>query len=353
MGSVDLKQFTVKPDDTLASAFAAMTGNGRGLVAVVNRGRLVGSLTDGAVRRAAIADPRLEGAVGAVMSKRPVTCPPGLKDKEALALLRLHRVRTALEVDGGRLVGMRSLQDVGGAGGPAPMAVLMVGGRGERLRPLTDKVPKPLLRVGGSSIVERMIICLASAGVSDVVLAVNYLSEQFQEQMGDGSDLGVRLTYLAEPKPLGTAGSLSLLPDPPSGPVFVGNGDQITTMDLQALFDFHWHQAAATTIVGVEHWTHINYGVLETAGHHLLNIDEKPSRRDLVSAGMYVLAPEALRLLQPGQVASMPDLVSSVVNEGQPVVVFPIIEPERWDDIGTPEEFEKVLIHFATGEVGS
>lgn len=353
MASDDLKALTVKPDASVRAAFEAMTGNGRGLVAVVNRGRVVGSLTDGAIRRAALSDASLAGPASAVMSVSPVTCAPGLADKEVLALLRLHRIRTVLELEGGRLAGMRSLSDVGGAAGPAPLAVLMVGGRGERLRPLTEKVPKPLLRVGGRSIVERMILALADAGVTEVVLAVNYLAEQFEEQLADGSSLGVKIAYLAEPKPLGTAGSLSLLPSPPHGPVFVGNGDQITTMDLQALFDFHWHQAAAATIVGVEHWTHINYGVLETAGHHLLRIDEKPSRRDLVSAGMYVLAPEALRLLQPGKAAGMPDLVASVVGEGQPVGVFPIIDPERWDDIGTPEEFEKVLMHFATGEAGT
>jgi dTDP-glucose pyrophosphorylase len=353
MATGELKQHTVSPAASVREAFDRLSGSRRGVVAVVNRGKLVGSVTDGTIRRAALADPRLEGPVGEVMSARPVTCEAGTKAADVLALLRLHRARTAIEVDAGKVVGLRSLHEVGGAGGPSPMAVLMVGGRGERLRPLTDKVPKPLLRVGGQSIVERMIRCLVDAGVTRIVLAVNYLAEQFEEQLGDGSALGAQITYQTEDKPLGTAGALSLLEEAPEGPVFVGNGDQITTMDLQALFDFHWHQASAATIVGVEHWTHISYGVLETAGHHLLRIDEKPSRRDLVSAGMYVLAPEALRLLDHGQPAGMPDLVASVVSEGQPVGVFPIIDPERWDDIGTPEEFEKVLLHFATGEVDS
>lgn len=348
--SNELKSLTVKPDDSIRSAFDALSEGDRGLVAVANRGRLVGAVTDGAVRRWAIEHPTLDGSVAQVMTHRPVVCTPGAKKAQVLELLRLHRARTAIEVDGNKAVGFRSLQDLGAGAAPVPSAVLMVGGRGERLRPLTDKVPKPLLRVGGQSIIERMVRCLVAVGVTDVTLAVNYLAEQFEEQLGDGSALGAKISYVQESQPLGTAGALSLLPELPEGPLFVGNGDQITTMDLRALFDFHWHQAAAATIVGVEHWTHIAYGVLETAGHHLRRIDEKPSRRDLVSAGMYVLAPEALRLLEAGQATGMPDLVASVVAEGQSVSVFPIIEPERWDDIGTPEEFEKVLMHFATGE---
>src|SRR5438445_3187283 len=224
----------------------------------------------------------------------------------------------------------------------------MVGGRGQRLRPLTDKVPKPLLRIGGTTIVERIIAGLVRAGVEDVYLTVNYKAEAFEARLGSGERLGVRLRYVRERKPLGTAGALSLLPDRPEGPILVTNGDLVTTLDFRALLDFHWHHAGAITVTGVEHLSEIPYGVLRTAEHHLLGIDEKPERSDLVSAGMYVLDPDVLRFVPDDTPFGMPDLIDAVVAEGLPVHVFPILE--GWFDIGSPEEFERVLVAFATGE---
>jgi NDP-sugar pyrophosphorylase family protein len=226
----------------------------------------------------------------------------------------------------------------------------MVGGRGERLRPYTDKVPKPLLKVGGVPIVERIIGALAEAGVEEVYLAVNYKSEAFEEHLGDGKRLGVHLTYVRERKPLSTAGALSLLPSAPDVPLLVTNGDLVTTIDFARLFDFHWHHAGAITVCGAEHHTYVPYGVLRTAEHHLLGIEEKPTRLDFVSAGMYVLEPEVLRFVPPDTEMGMPDLIAHVLAEGLPVHVFPMLE--GWFDIGSPEEFERVLLAFATGDEG-
>jgi NDP-sugar pyrophosphorylase family protein len=224
----------------------------------------------------------------------------------------------------------------------------MVGGRGKRLRPLTDKVPKPLLRIGGGTIVERIIRNLGAAGVVDVYLAVNYMAAMFEERLGDGAPLGVRLHYVREEEALGTAGALTLLHEPPAGPLLVTNGDLVTNLDYRALFDFHWHHGGAITVASVDHHTSVPYGVLRTAEDHLLAIDEKPTRRDLVNAGIYVLQPEVLRYLPRGVEVGMPDLIADVVADGLSVHVFPVLEP--WSDIGTPEEFERVLLAFATGE---
>ncbi len=147
---------------------------------------------------------------------------------------------------------------------------------------------------------------------------------------------------------MGTAGALSLLPRRATGPVLVVNGDILTTVDLNRLFEFHWRHRGAITLAGVEHLSHIPYGVLRSVEHHLLAIDEKPVRRDLCSAGMYVLEPHVLRFLVPGQPRDIPDLIADVLAEGLPVHVFPILE--EWYDIGGTTEFERVLVQFATGE---
>jgi dTDP-glucose pyrophosphorylase len=337
----------VKPTDTLQAALGVIAAGGVGLAVVTRSGRVAGTVTDGQIRRAVLAGRGLDDAVEQVMSDQPVTVRPGTKAKEISDLLTAHRVRALPVVDKGRLVGLKTLQDVK-AGPTPPVAVIMVGGRGERLRPYTDKVPKPLLKVGGVPIVERIIRSAADAGVRTVYLAVNYKAEAFEDELGDGKRLGVDLVYVRERKPLHTAGALSLLPEIPDGPLFVTNGDIITTVDLRTLFDFHWHHGGAITVCGAEHHTYVPYGVLRTVEHHLLSIDEKPSRTDFVSAGMYMLQPEALRFIPPDTHMGMPDLIDSVIREGLPVHAFPMLG--SWFDIGSPEEFEKVLLAFATGE---
>ena len=338
---------TVKPGASLEDALAAIDRGGVGMAVVTRSGRVVGTITDGQVRRAILAGRAVDEPVDGVMSTQPVTLSKGTRAAAVAEVLMAHRLRAAPVVDKGRLAGVKSLDDV--KAGPAPpAAVIMVGGRGERLRPYTDKVPKPLLKVGGVPIVERIIRSAAAAGVERVYLAVNYKAEAFEEALGNGRRLGVDLVYVREKKPLHTAGALSLLPDVPDAPLFVTNGDIITTVDLRRLFDYHWHHGGAITVCGAEHHTYVPYGVLQTVEHHLLGIDEKPSRVDFVSAGMYVLQPEVLRFIPPDTHMGMPDLIASVIHEGLPVHVFPMLG--SWFDIGSPEEFEKVLLAFATGE---
>jgi NDP-sugar pyrophosphorylase family protein len=147
---------------------------------------------------------------------------------------------------------------------------------------------------------------------------------------------------------MGTAGALSLLALEQPTPILVVNGDILTTVDLARLFDFHWRYGGALTLAGVEYLSQIPYGVLRSVEHHLLAIEEKPVRRDLCSAGMYVLEPDLLRFLAPNQPKDIPDLIADVLAEGLPVHVFPILE--EWYDIGGTTEFERVLVQFATGE---
>lgn len=232
------------------------------------------------------------------------------------------------------------------AAGGAPVAVVMVGGRGERLRPLTDSVPKPLLEIGDRPIVERILGNLATAGIRDVWLTVNYLAHAFEDAIGDGSRLGLRVRYVHEREPLGTAGALSLLPaDEISGPLVVTNGDLVTDLDFRALLDEHSARGSALTVCGVEHDTQVLYGVLRTDGDALLGIDEKPVRTDLVSAGMYVVEPDLLAMVPGGRVFGMPDLIDRALAAGRPVGVHRV--EGDWYDIGNHDEFHRVSRLFA------
>lgn len=227
-----------------------------------------------------------------------------------------------------------------------PVAVVMVGGRGERLRPLTDDTPKPLLEIGGRPIVERILGNLAAAGITDAWLTVNYLAHRFEERIGDGSRLGVRVRYVREDEPLGTAGALGLLrADEVTGPVVVTNGDLVTNVDFAAVLRHHAETGAALTVCGVEHATQVPYGVLRTTDGRLEGIEEKPFRTDLVNAGMYVVAPELLPAVPHGRPFGMPDLIDHALGEGLPVSVYRV--HEDWYDIGSHDEFQRVSLIFA------
>lgn len=344
----DLRPFSIRSGSSAREALQAIRQNHSGIVAVIgDDDTVVGTVTDGNIRRAALRGTSLEAPVQQVMSCKPVHLPVEAGPDEVSRILAAHRLRAAPVVDQGRLVGVHSST---WPHTPAPIAVVMAGGRGQRLRPFTDKVPKPLLRVGPLSIVERIILSLADAGVREVFLAVNYKAELLEERLGNGQQLGVDLSYVREEKPMGTAGSLSVLSDP-RGPVLVTNGDIVTTVDFTALLDFHWHHGAAVTVAGVPYVSSIPYGVLRTAEHHLISMEEKPQRRELCSAGIYVLAPEVLRFVPPGVPWDMPDLIIDVLAEGLSVQVFPILE--TWVDIGGTDEFERVLVQFAVGEEGA
>ena len=335
-------------DESVLDATVRLRGDPWGLAVVVDEnGRYAGTVSDFEIRHAILRSYSLSAPVRDIMATRGPVARPRDSDDQIRLLLESRRVDAIPRLDDDDVpVGVRSINEFGSPP-VAASAVIMAGGRGQRLRPLTDKVPKPLLRVGSSSIIERIIASLAEAGVADVHLAVNYKAEIFEQRLGTGEALGVRLHYVYEEAELGTAGALSLIEEP-AGPVIVTNGDIVTTIDFRRMIDFHRRHDGAITVGAIDYISHVPYGALDTVNHHLLSIQEKPERRELCNAGIYVLDPYVLRYLNRGAHLNMPDLIADVLADGASVNVFPIYE--KWFDIGSPAEFERILIQFATGE---
>jgi NDP-sugar pyrophosphorylase family protein len=227
-------------------------------------------------------------------------------------------------------------------------AVLMAGGRGSRLQPLTSKVPKPLLTIGRTTILERLLECLFACHITDVWISVNYLAEQIEDRVGDGAGYGVRVRYLREEEPLWNAGPLALLPERPSGPVLVLNTDQITNLNFARLADYHLAESAAITVASVPHEVQVPYGVLVTEGTRLVSIQEKPSTRFNINAGFIAVSPDVIDMIEPGQPMDIVQLIEEAMDRGMKVSVFPLLE--KWIDIGTPDDLQQALLMFATGE---
>ena len=230
----------VPESGTLRDAMATLDRGARQIALAVDAdGRLVGVVTDGDLRRALLGGAALGDPLGPRLNREFVNVTPGEGRPEVLDLMRARHVSAVPVVDGEhRPVGLHLLQEFVAPVERPNWAVIMAGGQGIRLRPLTESLPKPMLKVAGRPILERLILHLVGSGIRRVFISVNYLGHVIEDHFGDGSDFGCRIEYLREAEPLGTAGSLSLLPTP-TDPVLVMNGDLVTSADVGHLLDFH------------------------------------------------------------------------------------------------------------------
>jgi dTDP-glucose pyrophosphorylase len=309
-------------------------------------GRLAGTLTDGDVRRAILRQLPLDSPVADAMHRSPTTIPVGAAREEAIGLMRERRLRHLPIVDAERRpVGLELLDEVTAPAARSNAVVLMAGGLGTRLRPLTETTPKPLLRVGGRPLLETIVESFADHGFARFFLSINYRADQVEAYFGDGSRLGVQVEYLREDEALGTAGALSLLPETPTEPIVVMNGDILTRLDYGQLIDFHSRTRAEMTMCVREYEMEVPYGVVEVDGERVTSLVEKPTARHFVNAGIYVLAPSLLATIRRGERLDMTDLAQRVMNANGVLSAFPI--HEYWLDIGHLKDYERAQADFA------
>lgn len=337
----DLVDYLVKPDANLREVIEIIDRGAAQIALVVDaENKLLGVITDGDIRRAMLRNESLTSLAQAIMFPDFCVLPSTATEEEALALMRretLHQI-PALD-EQGRVVRLFLLEElIKPKKRPNPV-VIMAGGEGKRLRPLTQDCPKPMLRVGGKPLLEIILEQCIDAGFQHFYLSVNYLKNQIQDYFGDGARWHVRIDYLEETQPLGTGGALSLLPQKPTEPLLVLNGDVLTRVDYGRLLRFHdEHQAAATLCVR-EHTTQIPYGVVRMDDMHVLTLEEKPLLSHYVNAGIYLLDPALLDLVPQDRFFNMPTLLEKAMQHQHRVSAFPI--HEYWLDVGHPDTFEK------------
>ena len=265
---------------------------------------------------------------------------------EMLTLMRRVTLRhLPLINDAGRVVGLAALNELIGATDRPNWVVLMAGGEGRRLRPLTDEIPTPLLRVGGIPILEVILRGFLKHHFGRFYISVNYHADKIRNHFGDGHAWKADIRYLEESQPLGTAGPLSLIDEVPAAPIVVMNGDLMTTVNLDQLIDYHTEQGAAATMAVREYDIKVPYGVVAMDGNRITGIEEKPTHRFFVNAGVYVLEPEALLLVPHDQFFDMPDLFRRLIESGHGTTAFPV--REYWLDIGQKDDFHRAGREFS------
>lgn len=313
--------------------------------------RLLGTVTDGDIRRAILRGVSLDMSVEDVVRKNFQSLPETATAHEARQYMRSRKVDHVPLVDLSGIV--KGLEQLGGTEFAAikpNTVVIMAGGLGTRLSPLTDHTPKPMIAVGGKPMLERIISSAAEDGFENFILAVNYLGEQIEDHFGDGKDFGVAISYLKEDEPLGTAGALSLLPLQSSESVVVLNGDVLMQARLSEMLHFHTAGRGLLTMAVKVLETQVPFGVVSVAGSYVQHIAEKPTYRDYINAGIYVIEPQVLRTIPRGIRLDMPDLISQVLGD-QKVLAFPL--HESWIDLGRRSDLDRAESEFSRTSPGA
>ena len=351
----NFEDLVVSPADSIRGVMECIDRSGKGIALVLDdQRRLVATATDGDIRRAILAGLDLDVTVSDLIAKRsaphdksPVTARAGTPDDELLHMMNKTGLRhLPLVDDDERVVSVVLLGDLAREYELPLRAVVMAGGFGTRLRPLTEELPKPMLPLGSRPLLELIVEQLRDAGIRQVNVATHYKGDVISDHFKDGQDFGVDIRYVKEDQPLGTAGALSLLEESDE-PLLVINGDILTRVDFRSMLNFHREHQADLTIAVRLYEFNVPYGVVLTDGVAVKGISEKPIVRQFINAGIYLLSPPVRRLVPNGQPYDIPDLIQLLISEGRSVVSFPI--REYWLDIGKADHYDQAQSDVAAG----
>lgn len=344
MDPARFEQLLVSPQATIRETIAAIDAGAVEISLVVDGDRrLVGTVSDGDVRRALLGGASLDDSVSHVTHSRPVTAGVGATATTLLRLMTEHGIeQVPLLADDGVVMDLAFIRDLVSEPAADTPVVLMAGGQGLRLRPLTQETPKPMLPVGEDNqpLLKTTLDQLARSGFRKVFLSVNYRADVIERHFGDGRDLGLELVYIREPRALGSAGALQLARDQLTSPFIVMNGDLLTNVSLSALIRFHGEEENIVTVGIRRYELSVPFGVVQLDGTRVREMVEKPTTSFFVNAGIYAVSPEAADLLPRDlSVFNMTDLISAALACDQRVGSFPI--REYWLDIGQLTDYER------------
>lgn len=341
------EKYLLNWDATIGDAINLLDRNG-GLVCIVveAEGKVIGTITDGDIRRAMIRKISLTSSVSEVVQRNFVSISECAAESASRRLMQEKRLKCIPVLDtSGRLVNIHFAEQFGFRPELPNHAVLMAGGKGTRLFPITRNIPKPMLPLGDKPILERILEDLVDQGIRTFWISINYLGEAVKAHFGDGSRWGVNIEYLEEDKPRGTAGSLELLPvDKINSPVFVMNGDIVANISLERMIELHQSTDASMTIGSKLHNVNVPFGVLQVEDGRVNGLTEKPDMEILVNAGFYMLEPSVLRLIPKGQYLDMPELMQLAIDAGKTVRPFVLLD--NWIDVGLPEQLQNARDKF-------
>jgi len=343
-----MKQSTITSSATLVDAVRIIELNTKRLAVVTDQeNRVIGTLTDGDIRRSILGGSDLKTCVTESMNTQPAVARMDESDSVLHEMLKKYNiqsiplidhndryVRTFYETELYKTSSSLSTEKTFDA------AVIMAGGEGNRLRPLTENLPKPMVDINGIPLLERQVRGLGKIGIKTIYISINYLGGIIKDYFADGSDFGMTIHYLHEDKKLGTAGALSLLPSiDKNSDLLIMNGDILTKSNFIHLYHFHKEHSSSITVSAIDYYVDIPYGVIDSKGTKVIGLQEKPSQRFFCNAGIYAISVDILQKVPAEKFWNMTDLIEQCLVDKENVSVFPV--HEYWTDIGTLSDLEK------------
>lgn len=337
----NIQNIKLNKNSTIKEALKIIDSGAMQIALVVeDNDKLIGTLTDGDIRRGLLKGLDLDSSIESVIFMTPTIATISDTKEEILKVAlakKLHQIPIVDE--NGKIVGIQEIEELIKPKEKANKVVLMVGGLGTRLRPLTENTPKPMLKVGNKPILQTIVEKFAEYGYTNIVMCVNYKSHVIQDYFGNGSMFGVNIEYVLEEQRMGTAGALGILKERPTEPFFVMNGDLLTNVNFEHLHNYHIANNSVGTMCVREYDFQVPYGVVNIENSRILSIEEKPVHKFFVSAGIYMLSPDILEHIPQNEFYDMPTLFEKLIYEKKNIISFPL--REYWLDIGRMEEFEK------------
>jgi len=342
----NIKNILVYEDATIKRTLEIIDkGTMRIALVVDDRNTLKGTINDGDIRRAILNGYDLNTSIKDIYHKDPTTCTINDSKETIIQKAIINKVYQIPIIDNnGKLIDIEDLATLLTSKKRKNKVILMAGGLGTRLQPLTNDTPKPLLKVGSKPILETIIENFAAYGFTDIIISVNYKAHMIKNYFKDGSKFGVKITYIEENKRLGTAGALSLIDEPINEPFFVMNADLLTNVNFSHFLDYHIQGNSVGTMCVREYDFQVPYGVIQTNNEKITSIIEKPIHKFFVNAGIYLLSHKILKLIPKDTFYDMPTLFEKLIEDNKNILSFPI--HEYWLDIGKMEDFEKAQIEF-------
>ena len=343
---IDILKISLCIDSTIINALSAINSGSVKIALVVDSdNKLLGTLSDGDIRRALLGKKTLNETIENVYFKNPTTANKGSSKEDLLHLCLINGIAQVPVVDEDRKVidlfiiddGLQKKQHEN-------HVVLMVGGLGTRLRPLTENTPKPMLKVGGKPILETIVKRFVEDGFTNITMCLGYKSNVIQDYFRDGSGFGANIDYIVEEKRMGTAGALTLLEKRLDNPFFVMNGDLLTDINFEKMLDFHVEHNSKATMCVREYDIEVPYGVVNVANENITSIIEKPIHSFFVNSGIYLLEPDCIDLIPDNKFYDMPTLFEELIAAKEKIISFPL--QEYWLDIGKIADYERANIEY-------
>jgi len=341
----NIEKIKITIDSTIKQALKVISDGAIQIGIVVDKkDKLLGTLTDGDIRRGFLKGLNINSSIKSIIFKNPIVAKKNDTKEKLLKISLSKKIYQIPVVDSNyKVIGIRVLNELIKSKNKLNKVVIMAGGMGVRLRPLTKNIPKPMLKVGNKPILQIIVEKFRKSGYKNFIICVNYKSKVIIDYFGDGKKFGVKIEYIQEKIRMGTAGALSLLKKKPKQPFFVINGDLLTNLDFEKMLDFHHEHNSKATMCISEYNIESPYGEVKLDHENITLIDEKPTHKFFVNAGIYILDPKSLNLI-PKKFYNMPSLFKKIITNNHKTISFPL--GEYWIDIGSFNDYKKAKLEY-------